>query len=113
MEEIKIKKIRNKEKKVEFEVYYIPQFNKCKLHMFSIIQEEEHSFKLSVKISRSNIGHTLVFDIMYSVLRSFDFVKAIRYLLANKRVRKYTYELSEILEDVFTNFENELLYGGK
>lgn len=112
MEEIEIKKIRNKEKKVEFEVYYITSSSKSKLHMFSIIQEE-HSFKLSVKISRSNIGHTLVFDTMYTVLRSFDFVKAIRYLLANKRVRKYTYELSEILEDVFTNFENELLYGGK
>lgn len=113
MEQIEIKKVRNKEKKVEFEVYYTTSSSKSKLHMFSIIQEEEHSFKLSVKISRSNIGHTLVFDVMYNVLRSFDFVKAIRYLLANKRVRKYAYELSEILEDVFTNFENELLYGGK
>lgn len=49
MEEIEIKKIRNKEKKVEFEVYYTTSSNKSKLHMFSIIQEEEHSFKLSVK----------------------------------------------------------------
>ena len=113
MEQIEIKKIRNKEKKIEFEVYYTPYSNKSKLHMFSIIQEDEHDFKLSVKISRSNIGHTLVFDVMYTVLRSFDFVKAIRWLLANKRYRTYTYELSDILEDVFVNFGNELLYGGK
>ena len=113
MEEIEIKKIRNKEKKVEFEVYYTTSSSKYKLHMFSIVQEEERSFKLSVKISRFNIGHTLVFDVMYNVLRSFGFVKVMRYLLNNKRIKKYTYELDEILEDVFTNFENELLYGGK
>lgn len=113
MEEIEIKRIRNKEKKVEFEVYYIPQHNSTKLQMFSIVEESEHNFKLSIKINRSNIGHTLVFDTMYSVLRSFEFVKSIRYLLTNKRVRKYSYKLDEEIEDVFTDFQNELLYGGK
>lgn len=111
-EEIEIKRIRNKEKKLEFEVYYIPQHNSTGLHMFSVIEESEHNFKLSIKINRSNIGHTLVFDTMYSVLRSFEFVKSIRYLLTNKRVRKYSYKLDEEIEDVFTEFQNELLYGG-
>ena len=50
---------------------------------------------------------------MYSVLRSFEFVKSIRYLLTNKRVRKYSYKLDEEIEDVFTEFQNELLYGGR
>lgn len=113
MEEIVIKKVRNKEKKLEFEVYYIPQFNSTKLHMFSIVEESEHNFKLYVKLKRSNIGHTLVFDTMYSVLRSFEFVKSMRYLLVNKRVRKYSYNLDTEIEDVFNSFEAELLYGGK
>lgn len=116
MEEIVIKKVRNKEKKLEFEVYYhyyIPKLNDLKLHMFSIVEESEHNFRLSVKLKKSNIGHIVVFDTMYSVLRSFEFVKSIRYLLVNKRVRKYSYNLDTEIKDVFDSFEAELLYGGK
>lgn len=116
MEEIEIKKIRNKERKLEFEVYYhyyIPKLNDSKLHMFSIVEESEHNFKLYVKLKRSNIGHIPVFDTMYSVLRSFEFVKSMRYLLVNKRVRKYSYNLDAEIKNVFDSFEAELLYGGK
>ena len=50
---------------------------------------------------------------MYSVLRSFEFVKSMKYLLVNKRVRKYSYNLDAEIKDVFDSFEAELLYGGK
>lgn len=115
MEEIEIKKIRNKEKKLEFEVYYhyYTKLNDSKLHMFSIVEESEHNFKLSIKLKRSNIGHIPVFDTMYSVLRSFEFVKSMKYLLVNKRVRKYSYNLDAEIKNVFDSFEAELLYGGK